>query len=119
MALAARVRRGIAASPFLVIAYLCITLMDPNKMEAHWTPFLDAGKIEWDGGSVPILDTFYHNKFMDDTWRPFTVVFAPSALGFDPVGWWLGLSFLNSLAPVYAIWMLESHKPSNKNTPAY
>jgi hypothetical protein len=43
------------ASPFLVIAVLCDTLRDVNKIEAQWTPFLNAGRIEWDGGSIPIL----------------------------------------------------------------
>jgi hypothetical protein len=118
MALPTSLRRGLLASPFLIIAVLCITLMDPNKMEAHWTPFLEAKTIKWDGGSIPILATFYHNKFMDETWRQFTVLFAPSALGFDPVAWWLGFSFLNNLAPMYAIWMLESRREANKNTPA-
>lgn len=118
MALPARIRRGILASPFLVIAFLGITLMDPTKMEAHWMPFLNAGKIKWDGGSIPILATFYHNKFMDETWRPFTVLFAPSTLGFDPLAWWVGFAFLNNLAPMYAIWMLESRREANKNTPA-
>lgn len=80
---------------------------------------MEAGRIEWDDGLVPILSRFWHVDFLDDLWRGTTVIFAPSSLGFDPVSWWHMRSFLADLTPVYTVWILESCRSSNAYTPAY
>ncbi|PHH88227.1 hypothetical protein CDD83_7803 [Cordyceps sp. RAO-2017] len=113
-----RLIRAVAASPFLLLSLLCLSLMDAEKMGKQWQPMLDAGRIEWDGGSVPILSAFYHNKILDDFWRGLTVLFSPSTLGYDPVAWWVGFVFVIHLAPLYAIWMLESHRAVSTSGPA-
>ena len=82
-------------------------------------PALDSGKIEWDGGSIQILERFHYFELWDEVFRGITVVFAPSALGYDDVSWWHMLSFLNDLGPIYAILLLESCRVGNKFTPAY
>lgn len=111
--------RGVLASPFLAIAIACYVIMNTSKMEQLWQPFLDSSKISWNGGSIPILTTFYHNEFLDSTWRPFTVLFSPAALGYDPVSWWLSFSFMHNLAPLHGIWIAESYRLSNRSSPAH
>ncbi len=113
-----RAVRAIIALPFLVITVLGFVLMDMDKVLEHQQPALQSGRIEWDGGSIPILSTFYHCAW-DETWRGFTVTLSPSTLGYDPVSWWQVFGFCMDLAPLYAIWMLESHRLVNAYTPAY
>ncbi|KAK4185129.1 hypothetical protein QBC35DRAFT_29347 [Podospora australis] len=112
------VRRGLLAIPFLAIGHICTLMMNPDKMESTRLPMMNTGRISWDGGSIPILDTFYHNDFLDSTWKHLTVLFSPSALGYDPVSWWAGLSFSQNLGTLYAIWMVDSHRDGNKSSPA-
>lgn len=99
-----------AALPFLVLSACCFRLMDIPKLMGLLQPALDSDRIEWDGGAIPLLRTFYRVGLLDWYWRGMTVTFAPATLGFDPIGWWTGLQFLTQLAPLYATWILDASR---------
>lgn len=63
-------------------------VMDMEKLLAHQQLFLKSRKIEFDGGSIPILSRFYYFEFLDDLWRRATVTFSPSTLGYDSISSW-------------------------------
>lgn len=98
--------RAALAVPFLLISISFNILMDGSNLMKLWQPAFDSGKIEWNGGAIPL----YHVKLVDWYWRGLTVTFAPATLGFDPLGWWTGSQFLTQLAPLYAIWLLEDSR---------
>lgn len=79
---------------FLGLAALCFRAMDPDKLIAHQQTFLKSGLIEFDGGSIPILERFHYAEFLDGVWRGATVTLSPSALGYDSVSSWRTFSFL-------------------------
>ncbi|VUC24072.1 unnamed protein product [Clonostachys rosea] len=108
------------AVPLLYISYACVEAFAVDKLVALQEPYLQSGKIEWaDGGSITILERFWHVQFLDELWRRFTVTFAPSTLAFDPVSSWQAFSFLNDLGPLFTIWILESSRVGNRYTPAW
>lgn len=111
--------RAVLGLPFLVLAVLCILTMDVEKMLAHQQPFLESGNIEYDGGSIAILERFHYFEFLDELWRGATVTFSPATLGYDSISSWQMFSFLQDLGPVYAVWYLESYRAGNRFTPAY
>lgn len=115
-----RISRAVLALPFLVLAAICLNAMDIDKLKAQQIPFLAQGRITWDNGakSIPILDQFYGAAFLDDMWRGITVSFSPGYLS-DPISWWQIVTFLNDLAPLYAVWYIESCRTGNAWTPAY
>lgn len=109
---------GVAAAvPFLLIAACCYGLMDAPKLMELWQPAFDSDRIEWDGGAIPLLRTFYRVGLLDFYWRGLTVTFAPATLGIDPVGWWTGFQFLTQLAPFYATWMLDARRALDASGP--
>lgn len=93
--------------------------MDTNKLVAHGQSFVEAGRIDWDGGTMQVFDQFYKIAFIDDMWRGITVTFSASYIPLDAVGWWQLFSFLNDLGPMYSVWFLESCRAGNAWTPAY
>lgn len=105
--------------PLLGLAVLCFLTMDPEKLMAHQQPFLESGKIEFEGKSINILKRFHYFEFLDDIWRGATVTFSPSTLGYDSISSRQMFSFLHDLGPVYAVWFLESCRVGNRFTPAY
>jgi hypothetical protein len=113
--------RAALAIPFIGLAILCLVTMDTNKLIAQQQPFLEAGSIEFDGGSksMPIFESFYGLSFLDEMWRGITVTFSNSYLPLDTIGWWQLFSFLHDLAPMYSIWLLESCRTGNVRTPVY
>lgn len=111
--------RVVLGLPFLGLAVLCFWTMDVEKLLAHQQPFLDSGKIEFNGGSIPILSRFYYFEFLDELWRRATVTFSPSTLGYDSISSWQMFSFLHDLGPVYAVWYLESYRTGNRFTSVY
>lgn len=111
--------KALLGLPFLALAIICISTLDPEATAAHKQQVIDAGEIEWDGGSVQILPRFYPLELLDDTWRGAAVLFAPSALGLDSVSAWQMSSFLFDMGPMYAVWFLESCRAGNRFTPAY
>jgi hypothetical protein len=88
-------------------------------MIAHQQPFLESGKIDWSGGSIPILTRFHYVEFLDGIWRGTTASFSPSTLGCDVASSCQVFSFLNELGPLLAVWTLESSRVGNRWTPAY
>ena len=105
--------RMFLALPFLGLSYLALTLMDPTAAFPGVGKVLQSGTISWDGGSIPVRESFYHVKFLDDLWRPVTVIFAPWNLGFDPVGWWQMLTFITDFGTLYSIFLIESARRAN------
>ncbi|KAI3332042.1 hypothetical protein HD806DRAFT_179102 [Xylariaceae sp. AK1471] len=106
-----------SAFPFLLISASCYIVMDPPKLKEQWQPAFDSDSIEWDGGAIPLLHSFYGIGVLDWYWRGLTVTFAPATLGSDPLGWWTGFQFLIQLSPLYAIWMLEACRAVNGSGP--
>lgn len=99
-----------AALPFLVLSAYYFHLMDIPNLMGLLQPALDSDRIEWDGGAIPLLQTFYRVGLLDWYWRGMTVIFAPATLGVDPLGWWTGFQFLTQLAPLYATWILDASR---------
>lgn len=93
--------------------------MDTNKLIAQQQSFLEAGRIAWEDGSMPIFDRFYGIPFIDDMWRGITVTFSACYIPMDAIGWWQLFSFLNDLGPMYSVWLLESCRVGNSWTPVY
>lgn len=114
-----RAFRAALAMPFLGLAIVCLGAMDIDKLVAQEQPFLEAGRIDWDGGTVQVFDQFYKIPVIDDMWRGITVTFSASYIPLDAVGWWQLFSFLNDLGPMYSIWFLESCRAGNAWTPVY
>jgi hypothetical protein len=113
--------RIITALPFLYLFYSCLMTLDIGKLVAHQQPFLDSGRISWEGGSVPILANFHPTclRFLDEVWRGTTVTFSPSTLGYDEVAWWQMFTFLNDLGVLMAVWIIESCRVGNMFTAGY
>lgn len=111
--------KAVLGLPFVALAVICIRAFDLESLAAHQEQYFAAGKIEWDGGTIDILPRFYPFEFLDDIWRGATVIFAPSALGFDSLGAWQVSSFLFDIGPIYGVWFLESCRVGNRFTPAY
>lgn len=108
--------RAILATPFLFLAVSCFRAMDLDSIRAFLEPRALSGRIEWDGGTIPILQQFHNVRFLDDLWRGTTVAFAPSALGFDAVSWWQMFTFLNDFTVLYSISLVESARRANSVT---
>lgn len=93
--------------------------MDPNTIVAVSSPAAESGFIEWDGGRLKLLDSFYGIEALDQGLRGAISSFAPSTLGFDSIGSWQFFQFLIDIGPIYSIWYLESSRPLNARSPAY
>ncbi|KAH9897153.1 hypothetical protein F4778DRAFT_772024 [Xylariomycetidae sp. FL2044] len=115
----ARLKRAVVAAPFLIITYVCIQAMNFKVMEANCMSIVAAGKIEWDGGSFPIVWDFFRVDFLNDLWRGATAAFAPASFGIDKVSSWQMFSFLNDLGPIYAIMIYESCRGASAYRPVY
>lgn len=115
------ITRAVAALPFLLIAAWCFREMALDQLDASARPSAESGFIEWGHGrnKVAILDHFHGVPFLDQLWRGGTAVFAVSAFGMDGVAAWQVFTFLVDLGPLYAIWILESHRGANAWSPAY
>lgn len=81
-----RAFRAALATPFLGLAIICLGAMDIDKLVANGQSFLEAGRIDWDGGTMQIFDQFYKISFIDDMWRGITVTFSASYIPLDAVG---------------------------------
>lgn len=110
-------KRAVLALPFLVLAKVCLSEMDLEKLTANAEPFTRSRRHFWDDGSIPMLWDVFHVAFLDDIGRGVSPAFAPSTFGYDPVAWWQMFSFLVDLVPVYAVWMLEAYHVGNAWSP--
>lgn len=117
----AKLRRAALALPFIGIAAICLTAMDTVKLIALQQPFLEEGRITWDGGlkTMPIFESFYGVAAVDNMWRGITVAFSASYLAIDSIASWQMFYFLHDLAPMYSVWLLESCRIGNSWTPVY
>lgn len=114
-----RALRAALAIPFIGLAILCLGAMDTKKLIAQQQPFLETGRITWDGGSMPLFDRFYKTPLIDAVWRGITITFTASYIPLDAIGWWQLISFLKELGPMYSVWLLESCRAGNSWTPIY
>ncbi|KAK7953137.1 hypothetical protein PG988_013831 [Apiospora saccharicola] len=108
-----------SAVPLLLIATWCFTTMDPSTIVIVSSPATESGFIEWDGGKLRLLDSFYGIEVLGQGLRGAISFFAPSTLGFDSIGSWQFFQFLTDIGPLYSIWYLESSRPLNARSPAY
>ncbi|KAK7917992.1 hypothetical protein PG985_009866 [Apiospora marii] len=117
--------RAFWALPFLLIATWAWREMDLDSVVSTAKPSAESGFIEWDGGDgndkyrLAILDDFHGVEFLDRFWRGATATFSVSAFGYDSIAAWQTFHFLVDLGPLYAIWLLESHRAANAWSPAY
>jgi hypothetical protein len=113
-----KLRRALLAHPFLYISVGAFFCMDILGMIMRPSPSA-TGKIEWDSGSVNILQRFHLLPILDEIYRDVTVGFAPSAFGFDPVSWWQMIVFLNDAGLLHLVWLLESSREGARGTFVY
>ncbi|KAK8022042.1 hypothetical protein PG993_012809 [Apiospora rasikravindrae] len=98
--------------------------MNLEQIVATARPSAESGFIEWVGGDnknhkVAILDDFHSVDFLDRLWRGGTATFSVSSFGYDSIAAWQNFHFLVDLGPLYAIWLMESHRAVNAWSPAY
>lgn len=105
--------RAFIALPFLGLVALALTRMDASAAFPAVGRILQSGSITWNGGSVPVRNTFYHIKWLDDLWRPVTILFAPWNLEIDPIAWWQMLTFITDFGLLYSIMLIESVRRAN------
>jgi hypothetical protein len=111
-------RRVFLALPFLCLSVGAFFSMDMVGMVLRPSPSA-TGRIEWDSGSVNILERFHFLRFVDEIFRDVTVGFAPSSFGFDPSSWWQMVVFLNDAGLLHLVWLLESSRQGAKGTSVY
>ena len=117
------ISRTVWALPFLLIAAWFWRRISLASFVSSTKASAESGFIEWRGGDnekykVAILDDFYGVKFLDRFWRGATAAFSVSAFGYDTIAAWQTFTFLVDLGPLYAIWLLESHRAANAWSPA-
>ncbi|KAK4197572.1 hypothetical protein QBC40DRAFT_231776 [Triangularia verruculosa] len=117
--LSSRLGRGVLALPLLYLSYFCNSKFDRGTLITLIPPILEKGVIPHPTHPVPILDSVFGWKPLDDIFRPISVMFAPSTMAIDPLAWWQMLFFLTDLGPVYVVWLLESMRNGNAWTAAY
>ncbi|KAL1304847.1 hypothetical protein AAFC00_003772 [Neodothiora populina] len=109
--------RAFLALPFVALWYFAKWYaMDPTSAFGHAEKVLPTGKVKWAGGSVPLLTSFYHIKWLDDIVGPVILYFASTIYGYDPETRWQSTTFLIDIAPLLAIFYLESTRRSNALT---
>ena len=108
--------RALLALPFLGLVALAVNCMVADGAFPAVGKIIKEGSITWDGGSVPVLSTFYHIKWLDDLWRPVTIIFAPWNFAIDPVAWWQMVTFITDFGVLYSILLIESARRANKLT---
>jgi hypothetical protein len=66
---------------------------------------------------VNLASNYYGGiPWLEQTFRPLMVIFAPSILKIDQPHYLQMISFLTDLAPIFLIWLLESHRRANTFT---
>lgn len=114
-----RALRILCAAPLLPLAVWVTGIIDGDMAAALAKPILHARAIEWEGGSVALINQFYGVEALDQLCRGIAVIFSPPVFGYDEISSWQFFTFLIDLGPIYAIWLLESYRPTNAWTPAY
>ncbi|KAF2104522.1 FAD/NAD(P)-binding domain-containing protein [Rhizodiscina lignyota] len=109
--------RWLLALPFIGLMVLAVGRMDPTNALGEIMGTLQKGSVEWSSGSIPVYDSFFGIKAVDDFVKVVTTFFAPWTLGYDQIGSWQALQFLVDVAPLYAIMLFESNRRGNVFTP--
>ena len=105
--------------PLLTIGYFCYTIIQAiihhPRMNSQIISILSDGKFNSTSGPDVYLAPNYFGgvSWLESRFRPLIVVFAPSMLNFDQHHRLQMISFLTDLAPVFLIWLLESHRRAN------
>ena len=114
-----KLNRGLAALPFLVPAVWCYRIIKSLIPWESGGEILQSGQITWGASSsMPILEKFYHCKYLDDYYRGSTLLMAPSSLGYDPVSSIQMFTFLADYGLIYAILLIESARRASMLTTA-
>ncbi|KAH7131125.1 hypothetical protein EDB81DRAFT_728181 [Dactylonectria macrodidyma] len=112
-----RLRRAFLALPILA---LCGIMARAFGMAEPIAPTLDnireASLFDWNGVKVPVRRGFYGIGLLDEIFGPITVVFGQLQFFGDQRAYWQSLVFLTDYAGMYAIFFLESFRPSNRGT---
>lgn len=108
--------RALYALPILTLSYACVKTV--HMSTAIHMPALEAaaasGQLVLDGGiAAPIRRTFYGITGLDKILSIFVAVFTPSIGGYDPSSRMQMIAFLADLAPLQAIWSIESIRRGN------
>ncbi|KAK4171423.1 hypothetical protein QBC36DRAFT_382572 [Triangularia setosa] len=98
--LSSRLGRAVLALPLLYLSYYCNSKFDRETLVEIIPPILEKGFIPHPTHPVPILNGVFGWKFANDVFRPISVMFSPSTMGFDPLAWWQMVFFLTDLGPV-------------------
>lgn len=114
------VPRILPASIFIFISLSCFYLMDMITLITKFPSPTASGHIEWQNGTLPILDKFHWLRPLDHVIREITPGFAPSSFGYDNVSRWQMMNFIISDPGVfYFIWGCESLRRGVRGGPAF
>ena len=114
--------RAMVALPILGMGYLCHIAMgsviSQDGVLSQLTSALANGNLDFGSAKTyTLLPTYYGGlTWLDNIWRIPIIAFSPSVLNIDPIQRLQMISFLVDLAPLYLIWVLESHRRANVMT---
>lgn len=109
--------RWFLALPFIAAFFVAAGRMDPTNAIGSIIETLQKGNLKWKTGSMPIYDTFFGNKSLDDFLKLVTTFFAPWTLGYDAPGAWQATQFLTDYGVLYSIMLIEAQRRANIFTP--
>ena len=61
-----KLKRALLALPFMVLAVVMLNALDLSEILPRFEEMSKGGVVQVDGASVPIIQTFYHVKAVDD-----------------------------------------------------
>jgi hypothetical protein len=111
--------RAMTALPILGMGYLCHVAMSSvasqDGVMSQFGSALANGKLDFGSAKTyTLLPNYYGGlTWLDNIWRIPIIAFSPSILNIDPIQRLQMISFLVDLAPLYLIWVLESHRRTN------
>jgi len=108
--------RALKAIPLLVICVYAKKLMNPDPIAGQLKSVYESGQITWNGGSAPVVSSFYGIPFLDGIWAPIVLVFSQWTIGFDTAGSWQMFTFLADFGLLYSIFLFESNRRANALT---
>ncbi|OCK81047.1 hypothetical protein K432DRAFT_425251 [Lepidopterella palustris CBS 459.81] len=108
--------RALRSFPFVLLIAFAFNRMDAEEAIKEVDEVIHSGILTWSGGSLPIYDSFFGIQWLDNLWRPVTVIFAAWNLEIDPVMWWQMLTFVTDFGLIYSIMLIESTRTANRLT---
>jgi hypothetical protein len=115
-------KRAMLALPLLLIGYFCHTriqaIMRQPKVISSVITSLTNGKLDFSPSHEANLASSYYGgiPWLEQTFRPLVVIFAPSILNISESHHLQVISFLADLAPILLIWLFESDRRANTFT---